>query len=69
MAGIDEMTGTENETRFSMSFPYPLKMLTVQNIMRIDRILEDVGPDGEVRLIKTKGRLRFIQRVDTKEEF
>lgn len=43
----------------------PLKMLTTEQIRQIDQALADLGPFAEVRLIKNKGKLRFIQRVDS----
>jgi hypothetical protein len=45
----------------------PLRVLEASQIARIDRLLEDVGPYGEVRLVKVKGRLRFIQRIDSED--
>lgn len=45
----------------------PLKNLTPEQILEIDRALEDVGPFGEVRLIKAKGKVRFIQRLESRE--
>lgn len=48
-------------------FSRPLKILTPEQILEIDRALEDVGPFGEVRLIKAKGKVRFIQRLESRE--
>lgn len=45
----------------------PLKNLTPEQILEIDRALEDVGLFGEVRLIKAKGKVRFIQRLESRE--
>jgi len=45
----------------------PLKFLSERQIARIDRALSDIGPFGEVRLVKAKGRLRFIQRLDSED--
>lgn len=45
----------------------PLKVLTPEQILEIDRALEDVGPFGEVRLVKAKGKVRFIQRLESRE--
>jgi hypothetical protein len=42
-----------------------LRMLTPEQIRQIDKALVDLGPFAEVRLIKAKGRLRFIQKVDS----
>lgn len=51
----------------SAQFPYPLKVLTPDQILEIDRALESLGPFGEVRLVKVKGKLRFIQRLESRE--
>jgi hypothetical protein len=40
-------------------------MLSAWQIQKIDRILEEVGPFGEVRLIKQRGRLRFIEKLES----
>jgi hypothetical protein len=47
--------------------PRRLRVLNERQIVRIDRALSDIGPYGEVRLIKAKGRLRFIQWLDSEE--
>jgi hypothetical protein len=44
-----------------------LKALTPEQIREIDRALEEVGPFGEVRLVKAKGKVRFIQRLESRE--
>ncbi len=41
--------------------------LLPHQIKQIERALRDVGEFGEVRLIKAKGKLRFIQRVISEE--
>ena len=45
----------------------PLCMLTPEQIREVDRALANVGPFGEVRLIKVKGKLRFIQQLDSRD--
>ena len=45
--------------------PGPLRVLTVEHIMAIDEALRSLGPYSEVRLIKNKGKLRFIQKVES----
>ncbi len=47
--------------------PYPLKVLTPEQVAEIDRALESMGPFGEVRLVKVRGKLRFIQRLESRE--
>jgi len=44
-----------------------LHSLTPAQVQLIDRALMDIGPFGEVRLVKVKGRLRFIQRVESED--
>jgi len=46
-------------------FSEPLKMLTRQQIKQIDEALAQSGPYAEVRLIKNRGKLRFIQRLES----
>ena len=41
-------------------------MLSLDQIKLIDTALSDLGPFGEVRLIKAKGKLRFIQVVTSR---
>jgi len=42
-----------------------LHSLTPRQVQMIDDALRDVGPFGEVRLIKVKGRLRFIEKLES----
>ncbi len=44
-----------------------LTCLDAEQIKRIDQALSDIGDFGEVRLIKAKGKLRFIQKVHSEE--
>ncbi len=43
----------------------PLLVLTALQVEQIDRALASLGPYAEVRLIKNKGKLRFIQKLDS----
>jgi hypothetical protein len=45
----------------------PLKMLTTAQVRKIDDNLARIGPFGEVRLVKSKGKLRFMMRVDSED--
>ena len=49
--------------------PGPLQwaFLDQEQIKQIDRALAEIGNFGEVRLVKAKGKLRFIQKLDSKE--
>ncbi len=44
-----------------------LVFLDAQQIAQIDRALAAVGDFGEIRLVKVKGKLRFIQKLDSEE--
>jgi hypothetical protein len=49
----------------TLALDRPLKVLTSRQIQQIDDALAGLGPFAEVRLIKNKGRLRFIQKVES----
>jgi hypothetical protein len=42
----------------------PLRVLKSEHIRQIDDALAELGPFGEVRIIKQRGNLRFIQKVE-----
>ena len=44
-----------------------LDVLTPEQVLEVDRALASIGPFGEVRLVKVKGRLRFIQRLESRD--
>jgi hypothetical protein len=44
-----------------------LFFLDADQIRQIDRALTEIGEFGEVRLIKAKGKLRFIQKLESEE--
>ncbi|GEM_PF-1491898 len=44
-----------------------LVFLDAQQIALIDRALAAVGDFGEIRLIKVKGKIRFIQKLASEE--
>jgi hypothetical protein len=46
-----------------VTLPAPLRVLTPEQVMEVDRALAAIGPFGEVRLVKVKGRVRFIQQM------
>lgn len=43
----------------------PLMLLTPEQVLQVDRALASIGPFGEVRLVKVRGQLRFIQKLDS----
>ena len=55
----------EPEARNYLELAEPLQVLKPDQIMEVDRALASLGPFGEVRLIKVKGRLRFIERLES----
>ncbi len=42
-----------------------LKVLSCDQVKRIDDLLSELGPFGELRLIVKKGRVRFIEKVES----
>ena len=42
-----------------------LNMLSLEQIQLIEKALTELGPFGEIRLIKAKGKLRFIQKLES----
>ena len=47
--------------------PLPWTFLDQEQIKQIDRALAEVGNFGEVRLVKAKGKLRFIQKLASED--
>jgi hypothetical protein len=45
----------------------PLRVLTSAQITQIDRYLADVEEFGRITLIKRGGKLRFIEKTESKE--
>jgi hypothetical protein len=45
----------------------PLEALTPEQVRQVDEALASVGAFGEVRLVKVKGKLRFIQRLESRD--
>jgi len=56
---------TESDTPFTLALDKPLKVLTPRQIQKIDHALAGLGPFVEVRLVKNRGKLRFIQKVES----
>ncbi len=42
-----------------------LRVLSLSDVLTIDRALAEVCPFGEVRLIVRRGRLRFIEKIES----
>jgi hypothetical protein len=56
---------TSRETMPVMTLDRPLSVLKLEHIRQIDDALAELGPFGEVRIIKQRGKLRFIQKVES----
>jgi hypothetical protein len=50
---------------FTLALDKPLKVLTSWQIQKIDDALVRSGPFAEVRLVKNRGKLCFIQKVES----
>ena len=44
-----------------------LTQLTPGQVMAIDRALAGIGAFGEVRIVKAKGRVRFIETLESRD--
>lgn len=65
---MTEPTTEEDQTERSrrpMLFGKPLRVLTLTQIRQIDDALAELGPFAEVKIIKNKGKLRFIQKTES----
>jgi hypothetical protein len=56
---------TSHETLPVLKLGRPLGVLKSEHIRQIDDALAELGPFGEVRIIKQRGKLRFIQKVES----
>ena len=64
---MKEICPSQSETLPSMPEVHEadLNMLSLEQISLIDNALTELGAFGEVRLIKAKGKLRFIQKLES----
>ena len=58
MTAYAEIDGGDNRV-----LPEPLRVLTPDQVLAVDRALASIGPFGEVRIVKVKGQVRFIQQL------
>jgi hypothetical protein len=56
---------TSYETLPVLKLDRPLGVLKFEHIRQIDDALAELGPFGEVRIIKQRGKLRFIQKMES----
>jgi hypothetical protein len=59
------MTKDTSEALPVFTLDRPLSVLKSDHIRKIDDALAELGPFGEVRIIKQRGKLRFIQKVES----
>jgi hypothetical protein len=57
--------GTSREISPVLTLDRPLGVLKSEHIRQIDDALAELGPFGEVRIIKQRGNLRFIQKMES----
>jgi len=55
----------EDTSRETLILDRPLGVLKLEHIRKIDDALAELGPFGEIRIIKQRGKLRFIQKVES----
>jgi len=59
------MNNLEPLKRASLPTDLPLLKLTIEQVRRIDEMLDDVGEYGEVHIIVQRGELRYINKVES----
>ncbi len=59
------MKDTEPLKKTSLPANLMLLKLTLEQIKRIDEMLDDVGEYGEVHIIVQRGELRYINKVES----
>ena len=59
------MRSTVGDGRRTLMLSQPLRLLTEWHIQQIDEALASTGPFAEIRLVKNKGRLRFIRTLES----
>lgn len=57
----------DRNKRDNPSLAEALESLTPRQVLAVDRALAAVGDFGEVRLVKMKGRVRFIQQLESND--
>ena len=59
------MRSTVGDDRRTLNLSGPLRLLTKWHIQQIDEALASTGPFAEIRLVKNKGKLRYIQTLES----
>ena len=61
---------TRYSPEFEVSPPFEvgdrcfLRILTPEQVRHIDKAISDSGSDAEIRLVKLKGKLRFVETLE-----
>jgi hypothetical protein len=64
--GATNLFAADDSNR-TLTLDRPLKFLSCREIQQIDETLASLGAFGEVRLIKERGKLRFIQKLESEK--
>jgi hypothetical protein len=59
------MKDTESSKKMTLPSNLLFLKLTLEHILRIDEMLDEVGEYGEVHIIVQKGELRYINKVES----
>jgi hypothetical protein len=59
------MKDTEPLNRIPLPSNLILQKLTLEQVKRIDEMLDEVGEYGEVHIIVQRGELRYINKVES----
>ncbi len=62
-----QVTAVQTVDRVLVSLERPLQCLSISHIRAIDDALAAIAAYAEVRLIKNRGKLRFIQTVKSRD--
>ncbi len=61
------MAATQRDEHLIQTSQINLRFLDIEQVRQIDMALAEMSDFGEVRLIKAKGKLRFIQTLESQE--
>jgi hypothetical protein len=62
-----DRSNMRDDAGHTVALQRPLRVLTTSQVEQIDDALATLGPFAEVRLIKHRGKLRFIQKLDSEK--
>ncbi|MGQ9502982.1 MAG: hypothetical protein ACUVSF_01255 [Anaerolineae bacterium] len=65
MTSEGDAGAARKEQEYALVLNKPLAVLTIRQIQLIDQALASLGPFSEVRLIKVRGKLRFIEKLES----